>query len=168
MDAGTDAIRSISNSRHQGDRQTNTIKQPQKNRQMVALPRKVGNSLTQTRLNISATYLPCVILFLCFSVLLALRSPRLGKRELILVLFVRLFALCLFWFCRFPLPLGIWEGLRFVIVAIPGLFSYFFYTFVKKKKRKHICEWDITKNLTNSSPDESTAFEQSVMNYRRA
>ena len=28
---------------------------------------------------------PCVILFLCFSVLLVLRLPRLGKRELILV-----------------------------------------------------------------------------------
>ena len=40
--------------------------------------------------------LPYVILFLCFSVLLALRLPRLGKRELILVLFVRLFDLCLF------------------------------------------------------------------------
>ena len=38
--------------------------------------------------------LPCVILFLCFSVPLALRSPRLGKIELILVLFVRLFDLC--------------------------------------------------------------------------
>ena len=34
--------------------------------------------------------LACVFLFLCFSVLLALRLPRLGKRELILVLFVRL------------------------------------------------------------------------------
>ena len=31
---------------------------------------------------------PCVILFLCFSILLVLRLPRLGKRELILVLFV--------------------------------------------------------------------------------
>ena len=40
--------------------------------------------------------LPCVILFLCFSVLFALRVPRLGKGELILVLFVRLFDLCLF------------------------------------------------------------------------
>ena len=29
---------------------------------------------------------PCIILFLCFSVLLVLRLPRLGKRELILVL----------------------------------------------------------------------------------
>ena len=37
-----------------------------------------------------------VILFLCFSVLLVLRLPRLGKRELILVLFVRLFGLCFF------------------------------------------------------------------------
>ena len=35
--------------------------------------------------------LPCVILFSCFSVLLVLRLHRLGKRELILVLFVRLF-----------------------------------------------------------------------------
>ena len=40
--------------------------------------------------------LTCVILFLYFSVLLALRLLRLGKRESILVLFVRLFDLCLF------------------------------------------------------------------------
>ena len=45
--------------------------------------------------------LPCVILFLWFSVLLALRLPRLGKRELILVLFVRLFDLCLCGFVGF-------------------------------------------------------------------
>ena len=32
----------------------------------------------------------------------------------------------LVWFCRFPLPLGVWEGLRFVIAALPGLFSYLF------------------------------------------
>ena len=32
----------------------------------------------------------------------------------------------LVWFCRFPL-LGVWEGLRFVIVALPGLFSYLFF-----------------------------------------
>ena len=33
----------------------------------------------------------------------------------------------LVWFCRFPLPLGVWEGLRFVIVTLPGLFSYPFF-----------------------------------------
>ena len=32
----------------------------------------------------------------------------------------------LVWICRFPLPLRVWEGLRFVIVALPGLFSYLF------------------------------------------
>ena len=42
--------------------------------------------------------LPCVSLFLCFAVLLALPLPRLGKRELILVLSVRFFDLCLFGF----------------------------------------------------------------------
>ena len=45
--------------------------------------------------------LPCVILFLCFSVLLALRLPRLGKSELIFVLFVRLFDLRFFDFVCF-------------------------------------------------------------------
>ena len=30
----------------------------------------------------------------------------------------------LVWICRFPHPLGVWEGLWFVIVALPGLFSY--------------------------------------------
>ena len=33
----------------------------------------------------------------------------------------------LVWICRFPLPHGVWEGLRFVIVALPGLFSYLFF-----------------------------------------
>ena len=32
----------------------------------------------------------------------------------------------LVWICRFPLPLGVWEGLRFVIVPLPGLFFYLF------------------------------------------
>ena len=44
---------------------------------------------------------PCVILFLCFPVLLALRLPRLGKSKLMLVIFVRLFDLCLFGFVGF-------------------------------------------------------------------
>ena len=53
---------------------------------------------------------PCVILFLSFSVLLVLRLPRLGKRELILVLFVRLFGLCLFRFVGFLFLLGSGKG----------------------------------------------------------
>ena len=50
--------------------------------------------------------LVCVILFLCFSVLLALRLLRLGKRVLILVLFGRLFDLCSFGFVGFLLGSG--------------------------------------------------------------
>ena len=53
---------------------------------------------------------PCVILFLCFSVLLVLRLSCLGKRELILVLFVRLFCLCLFRFVGFHFLLGSGKG----------------------------------------------------------
>ena len=32
----------------------------------------------------------------------------------------------LVWICRFPLFLDGWEGLRFMIVAFPGLFAYLF------------------------------------------
>ena len=53
---------------------------------------------------------PCVMFFMCFSVLLVLRLPRLGKRELILVLFVRLFGLCLFRFVGFLFLLGSGKG----------------------------------------------------------
>ena len=53
---------------------------------------------------------PCVMLFLCFSVLLVLRLPRLGKRELIFVLFVHLFGLCLFRFVSFLFLLGSGKG----------------------------------------------------------
>ena len=60
---------------------------------------------------------PCVILFLCFSVLLILRLPRLGKRELILVLFVRLFDLCLFGFVGFLFLLGSGKGCGLCIIV---------------------------------------------------
>ena len=63
---------------------------------------------------------PCVILFLCFSILLVLQLPHLGKIELILVLFVHLFDLCLFGFVGFLFLLGS------VIVALTGVFSYLF------------------------------------------
>ena len=69
---------------------------------------------------------PCVILFLCFSVLLVLRLPRLGRRGPDLGAFRTFDRFVLVWICRFPLPLGVWEGLRFVIVALLGLFSYLF------------------------------------------
>ena len=97
---------------------------------------------------------PFVILFLCFSVLLVLRLPRLGKRELILVLFVRLFGLCLFRFVGFLFLLGsgkgcglwLWHSLDF---SLP------FFLILKKMKSIHflLCihdnfrlTWQIFKN----------------------
>ena len=81
--------------------------------------------------------LPCVILFMCFTVLSALRLPRLGKTELSLDAFCRFVQFALVWFCLFPLPLGVWEGLRFVLVGVPGLFSYLF--FYMKCIISHLC-----------------------------
>ena len=83
--------------------------------------------------NILLYVFPCVILFLCFSVLLVLRLPRLGKRELILVLFVRLFGLCLFKFVGFLFLLGsgkgcglwLWQPLDFSLT----FFSFFLNTY---------------------------------------
>ena len=72
--------------------------------------------------------LPCAILFLCFSVSIAIVS--LGEERVILSAFRTFVRFELVWFCRFPL--GVWEGLRFVIVALPGLFSYPFFRLLIK------------------------------------
>ena len=50
----------------------------------------------------------------------------LGEERANLCAFRTFVRFVLVWICRFPLPFGVWEGLRFVIVALPGLFSYLF------------------------------------------
>ena len=50
----------------------------------------------------------------------------LGEERAILSAFRMFVRFALVWFYLFPLPLGVLEGLRFVIVALPGLFSYLF------------------------------------------
>ena len=72
--------------------------------------------------------LPCVILFLCFSVLLVLRLPDFGEERANLSAFSTFVRFVLVWICRFPFSLCVWEGLRFVTVALPGLFSYLFFS----------------------------------------
>ena len=47
----------------------------------------------------------------------------LGEERATLSAFHMFVRFVLVWICRFPLPSGVWEGLRFVIVALPGLFS---------------------------------------------
>ena len=48
----------------------------------------------------------------------------LGEKRANLSAFRMFVRFALVWFCLFSLPLGVWEGLRLVIVALPGLFSY--------------------------------------------
>ena len=68
---------------------------------------------------------------------LALFSPfsiantSLGEERANLSAFRTFVRFVLVWICRFPLPLGVWEGLQFVIVALPGLFHYLFLFFPK-------------------------------------
>ena len=68
--------------------------------------------------------LPCVILFLCFFSPFSTAITSLGEERANLSAFHTFVRFALVWFCLFPLPLGVWEGLWFVIVALPGLFSY--------------------------------------------
>ena len=68
-------------------------------------------------------------LTLCYFVLVffspfSIAITSLGEERANLSAFRTFVRFALVWFCLFPLPLGVWEGLRFVIVALPGLFSY--------------------------------------------
>ena len=68
--------------------------------------------------------LRCVFFFCVFFSPLRIAITSLGEKRANLGAFRAFVQVVLVWFCRFPLPLGVWEGLRFVIVALPGLFSY--------------------------------------------
>ena len=69
--------------------------------------------------------LPCVILFLFFSPF-SIAITSLGEKRVNLSVFRTFVRFVLVWFCRFSLPLGVWEGVRFVMVALPGHCSYLF------------------------------------------
>ena len=71
-----------------------------------------------------------LVFFSPFSI--AITSP--GEERANLSAFRTFVPFVLVWICWFPLPLGVWEGLRFVIVALPGLFSYLFFLDIKMVK----------------------------------
>ena len=71
---------------------------------------------------------PCVILFLYFFSPFSIAITSLWEERANLSAFRSFVRFVLVWICWFPLPLGVWEGLRFVIVALPGLFSYLFFS----------------------------------------
>ena len=72
--------------------------------------------------------LPCVILFLCVFSPFSIAITSLGEDRANLSAFRTFVRFVLVWICRFPLLLGVWEGLRFVIGAFPGLFPYLFFS----------------------------------------
>ena len=65
----------------------------------------------------------CSCVFQSFSIAIT----SLGEERANNSAFRTLVRFVLVWICRFSLPLGVWEGLRFVIVALPGRFSYYFF-----------------------------------------
>ena len=70
-------------------------------------------------------------LTLCYFVLVffspfSIAITSLGEERANLSAFRTFVPFALVWFCLYPLPLGVGDGLRFVVVALLGLFSYFF------------------------------------------
>ena len=61
----------------------------------------------------------CSCVFSPFSIAIT----SLGEERANLSAFRTFVRFAVVWFCLLPLLLRVWEGLRFVIVALPGLFS---------------------------------------------
>ena len=68
---------------------------------------------------------PCHFVLVFFSPF-SIAITSLGEERANLSAFRTFVRFVFVWICRFPLPIGVWEGLRYVIVALPGLFSYLF------------------------------------------
>ena len=74
----------------------------------------------------------------------------------------------LVWICRFPLPLSLWEGLRFVIVALPGLFSYLFFfsgdTYITEKVR--VVSLALDRSSSSSLPNMKAIHWRIKVTYK--
>ena len=73
-----------------------------------------------------------VCLTLCHFVLVffspfSIAITSLGEESANLSAFHMFDRFVLVWICLLPLSLDVWEGLRLVTVALPGLFSYLFF-----------------------------------------
>ena len=65
----------------------------------------------------------CYFVPLCFSPF-SIAITLLGEERANFSAFRMFVQFALVWFCLFPLLLDVWKGLRRMIVALPGLFSY--------------------------------------------
>ena len=62
--------------------------------------------------------------FSCVFSLFSIAITSLGEERANHSAFRTFVRIALVWFCLFPFPLGVWEGLRLVIVELSGLLSY--------------------------------------------
>ena len=87
----------------------------------------------------------CVSFCSCVFSPFSIAITSLGEERANLRAFRTFVRFVLVWICRFFLPLGVWEELRFVIVALPGLFSYLFFLYSISNKRTNTeCVWSCT------------------------
>ena len=78
-----------------------------------------------------------LFVFMCHFVLVffspfSIAITSLGEERANLSAFRTFVRFVFVWICRFSLPLGVWEGLQFVIVALPGLFFYLLFLTLKR------------------------------------
>ena len=109
-----------------------------KNKNSDVYPYKRNVSLALCCFVVYSTRRFVVCLSMCHFVLvffspssIAITCTSLGEERANLSAFRTFVRFVLVWICRFPLPLGVWEGLQFVIVALPGLFSHLFLKYKK-------------------------------------
>ena len=79
----------------------------------------------------------CHFLLVFFSPF-SIAITSLGEERADLSAFRTFVRFVLFWICRFSL--GVWEGLRLVIVALPGLFSCLFSQTVYRDKSANLLD----------------------------
>ena len=89
-----------------------------------------------------------VCLSMCHFVLVffspfSIAITSLGEERANLSAFRTFVRFVLVWICLFPLPLGVWEGLRFVIVALPWLFSYLFLGYKNSDSRQIVMRYQV-------------------------
>ena len=98
----------------------------------------------------------CLVLFCsCIFSPFSIAITSLGEERANLCAFRTFVRFELVWFC---LPLGVWEGLRCVIVAHPGLFSYFLFEFLSEsailtcKTKRYYNLYRAEYRISNSVP----------------
>ena len=135
----------------------------------AAFGRLLGNIWDWNRLNViskAETDKMCHFVLVFFSPF-SIAITSLGEERANLSAFRTFVRFVLVWICRFPLPLGVWEGLRFVIVALPALFSYLFLTQNWKSTDLWCCQHYYTHaklgQFTNDMPKDRTTSIQAVL-----